>query len=62
MNRLENLTEIVDKQNLIISEQSSIIYDLFQKLNQYMTQEEIDSLPEVAKINALADIKNGVGL
>jgi hypothetical protein len=54
------LTEIVDKQNAIISSQSDIIYSLFQTLSQYMAQEELDRHPAVARINALADIKAGI--
>jgi hypothetical protein len=56
----KTLAEIVDKQNIIIKSQSDIIYDILTILAQYMTQNEIDSLPAVSKINALADIKAGI--
>jgi hypothetical protein len=56
----KNLTEIIEKQNIIINSQSDIIYDILLLLAQYMTQDEIDSLPAVSRINVLADIREGI--
>lgn len=51
---MNNLTEIVENQNVIISIQSGVIKDLINLLSQYMTAEEIDALPQVDKINIAA--------
>lgn len=51
------LSEIVDRQNSIISMQSGIINDLFQLLSMHIDAEELDSLPVVSKINAAAEIR-----
>lgn len=51
---MNNLTEIVENQNVIISIQSGVIKDLFNLLSQYMTAEEMDALPQVDKINTAA--------
>lgn len=45
---------VLERQNIIIKEQSSIINDLFQLLSQYMTMDELDNLPQVRRINELA--------
>lgn len=51
-----NLVEVVEKQSSIISTQAGVIRDLFNLLSQHMTAEELDSLPEVARVNAAAII------
>ena len=51
---MNNLAEIVENQNVIISIQSGVIKDLFNLLSQYMTAEEMDTLPQVDKINIAA--------
>lgn len=51
------LSEIVDKQNSIISMQAGIINELFQLLSMHIDAEELDSLPAVSKINAAAEIR-----
>ena len=51
------LSEIVDKQNSIISMQAGIINELFQLLSMHIDAEELDSLPVVSKINAAAEIR-----
>ena len=50
-------SEIVDKQNSIISMQAGIINELFQLLSMHIDAEELDSLPAVSKINAVAEIR-----
>jgi hypothetical protein len=52
-----NLTEVVEKQSLIISIQAGVINDLFGLLGQYMATEELDALPVVARINTAAEIR-----
>lgn len=52
-----NDLEIIDIQNRIIKAQSDIIYEIFGMLCQYMTSNEIDSLPVVNKINDIARLK-----
>ena len=51
------LSEIVDRQNSIISMQAGIINDLFQLLSMHIDAEELDSLPVGSKINAAAEIR-----
>jgi hypothetical protein len=55
-----NLTEIVEKQSLIISIQSGVINDLFGLLGQYMAAEEMDMLPMVARLHTAAEIRAGI--
>lgn len=57
---MNNLTEIVENQNVIISIQSGVIKDLFNLLSQYMTAEEMDALPQVDKINTAARLATKV--
>lgn len=57
---MNNLAEVVENQNTIISIQSGIIKDLFDLLSQYMTVEEIDALPQVDKINIAARLATRV--
>ena len=52
-----HLSEIVDKQNSIISIQAGIINDLFQLLSMHIDAQELDSLPVVSKIKAAAEIR-----
>ena len=52
-----HLSEIVDKQNSIISMQAGIINELFQLLSMHIDAEELDSLPAVSKINEAAEIR-----
>lgn len=51
-----NLVEVVEKQSSVISIQAGVIRDLFNLLSQYMTAEELDTLPEVDRINTAAQI------
>nr|DAM48373.1 MAG TPA: hypothetical protein [Caudoviricetes sp.] len=57
---MNNLAEIVENQNVIISIQSGVIKDLFNLLSQYMTAEEMDTLPQVDKINIAARLTTKV--
>ena len=57
---MNNLAEIVENQNVIISIQSGVIKDLFNLLSQYMTAEEMDALPQVDKINIAARLTTKV--
>lgn len=57
---MNNLAEIVENQNVIISIQSGVIKDLFNLLSQYMTAEEMDTLPQVDKINIAARLATKV--
>lgn len=52
-----NLSEVIERQSVIISIQSGIINDLFQLLSQYVTLDELDKMPVVAKINAAAGLR-----
>ena len=56
MTNQRNLVEIVEIQSAVISIQAGVIKDLFSLLSQYMTAEELDSLPEVARINHSVDL------
>ena len=60
MSNQSNLVEIVENQSAVISIQAGVIKDLFSLLSQYMTAEELDSLPEVARINHAADLAAGI--
>ena len=57
---MNNLAEIVENQNVIIPIQSGVIKDLFNLLSQYMTAEEMDTLPQVDKINIAARLTTKV--
>lgn len=57
---MNNIAEIVENQNVIISIQSGVIKDLFNLLSQYMTAEEMDALPQVDKINIAARLATKV--
>lgn len=57
---MNNLAEIVENQNVIISIQSGVIKDLFNLLSQNMTAEEMDTLPQVDKINIAARLTTKV--
>lgn len=56
-----NLCEIVEQQNSIISIQSGIINELFQLLGQHIAVEELDRLPVAARINEAARLRAGIG-
>ncbi len=51
---MDNLVEIVENQSKIISIQSGVISDLFTLLAQYMSADELNSLPQVDSINEAA--------
>lgn len=55
--RKDDLVGIVDLQNEIIRIQSNVIDELFRLLSQYVTSEELDSLPVIAEINLAAQIR-----
>jgi hypothetical protein len=52
--------EIVDTQNTIISMQAHVINELFRLLGQYITAEELDSLPVAQTVNDAAKLKDGI--
>lgn len=52
-----NLSEVVERQSVIISIQSGVINDLFQLLSQHISADELDALPVVARINVAADMR-----
>ena len=52
-----SIYEIVDRQNAIISMQSEIINELFQLIGQHVAPDELDSLPQVQKINLASEIR-----
>lgn len=56
-----SISEIVDKQNTVISMQSEIINELFQLLGQHVAPDELDQLPQVQKINLAAEIREDIG-
>lgn len=51
---MDNLVEIVENQSKVISIQSGVISDLFTLLAQYMSVDELNSLPQVDSINEAA--------
>lgn len=51
---MDNLVEIVENQSKVISIQSGVISDLFTLLAQYMSADELNSLPQVDSINEVA--------
>lgn len=53
---MNNLVEVVENQSKIISAQSQVINDLFCMLSQYMAAEELDTLPQVARVNEIAEL------
>ena len=55
-----NINEIVDRQSEIIAMQSEIINELFQLLGQHVAPGELDSLPQVQKINLAAEIREDI--
>ena len=55
-----SISEIVDKQNMVISIQSEIINELFQLLGQHVAPDELDQLPQVQKINLAAEIREDI--
>lgn len=55
-----SISEIVDKQNMVISIQSEIINELFQLLGQHIAPDELDQLPQVQKINLAAEIREDI--
>ncbi len=58
---MSSFTEIIEKQSLVISIQAGVISDLFSLLSQYMTVEELSSLPQVASINDAEKLQAGIG-
>lgn len=54
---MNNLVEIVDRQNSIIHLQSETINELFQLLAQHLTLEELEKLPCIARINQAATLQ-----
>lgn len=54
---MNNLVEIVDRQNSIIQLQSETINELFQLLAQHLTMEELDKLPCKERINQAAALQ-----
>lgn len=54
------LNKLVDRQNVIIKEQSDIINRLFLLLMNYMTVEEADSLPEIKRINEISRLRDKI--
>lgn len=57
---MDNILELIDRQNVIIKGQSEIINSLLLLLMNYMTVEEVDNLEEIKKINELAKLKEGI--
>lgn len=57
---MDNILELIDRQNVIIKEQSEIINSLLLLLMNYMTVEEVDNLDEVKKINEIARLKEEI--
>jgi hypothetical protein len=51
-----DLNEVVSRQGIIISMQSKVINELCETLGQYLTQEELDGLPAIQKINTIASL------
>ncbi|MBE5830797.1 MAG: hypothetical protein E7306_03550 [Butyrivibrio sp.] len=52
-----SLTELIERQNMIIKEQADVIDNLFLLLLQYVPGEELDKSKEVQKINHVAVMK-----
>lgn len=54
---MHDLTETVEKLNVIIQMQSGIINELFQLLMQHISADEADTLSVVKKINEAAELR-----
>lgn len=50
------ILKVVEDQSAVISIQAGVINELFQLLGQYMSAEELDALPQVARINRAAKL------
>ena len=50
------ILKVVEDQSAVISIQAGVINELFQLLGQYMSAEELDALPQVARINRAAQL------
>lgn len=57
---MSDLTETVEKQNVIIQMQSGIINELFQLLMQHISADEADALPVVQRINEAANLRQWI--
>ena len=53
----EDLVEVVERRNEIITIQSGVIDELFRLLSQHITAAELDALPVIAEINHAAQIR-----
>jgi len=51
-----NLVEVVERQNQVISMQADIINELFQLLSQHLTAGELGNLPVLDRIDTAARI------
>lgn len=56
-----DLTEVVEKQDVIICLQSGVIDDLFRLLAQHTSAEEAGALPVVPKISKAAALRRELG-
>lgn len=57
-----DVVETVERLNAVIRIQSGVIDDLFLLLMQYLTAEEVDSLPVIKKINSAAKLRAEYGI
>lgn len=57
---MADLTETVEKQNIIIRIQSSVINELFQLLMQHISADEEDALPVAQRINQAAELRQWI--
>ena len=57
---MADLTETVEKQNIIIRIQSSVINELFQLLMQHISADEADALPVAQRINQAAELRQWI--
>lgn len=55
------ITEMIGAQNRIINLQSDIIDDLYILLAQHLSEEDIQSLPEIDKMGEAVGMKKGIG-
>lgn len=57
---MNDLAELIERQNAVIRIQSEVIDELFVLVLQHITAEEADSLPAIEKINIAAKLREKI--
>lgn len=58
---MNDVAELIEKQNIIIKKQAEVINGLFLLLLQHIPAAELDEIKEVEKINEIAKIRESIG-